>query len=220
MESRELAKNVFLVRLRTKRELAYTFVRFQEHYESPRFRGKVFSMKEYMDWYVRESPKGKKTGKFTYNLDWSGFNIPSYILEPFYKGRFNPLSSRERALLKLFKDRRKKRFYVIGIFKRGKLSILKHEIAHGLFYTNKEYRKEVLRALRSVKKRHLRELEKYLMSFQAYHRDTWMDETHAYLLADLPHLKRKGVETKNLKGLSAELNSIFRKYAANITVTK
>jgi len=56
-------------------------LRFEEYYESPRFKGRIFTFDEYRKWYVKNSPKGKKTGRFTYYSDWSGFNIPSYALK-------------------------------------------------------------------------------------------------------------------------------------------
>src|SRR3989344_6116167 len=89
-------KNVYLVVAPSQYQLAATFMRFQEHYESPYFRKKIFSVEEYMDWYAR------KRGNFTYYKDWSGFNIPSWVLAPFYEGKFDPLLEKERVFLKLF----------------------------------------------------------------------------------------------------------------------
>ena len=95
MKLEELIENIYHVSFPTRKEAASTFLRFQEHYESPQFRGKIFSLDEFKEWYTANSEKGKAKGKFTYYDDWGGFNIPSYILEPFYKGLFNPLSEKE-----------------------------------------------------------------------------------------------------------------------------
>src|SRR5262245_51147422 len=103
-----LADGIFLVRFDAQYALASTFLRFQEHYESSRFRDRVFSLEEYMDWYAG------RFGAFTYFEDWSGFNVPSSALEPFYQGRFDPLLRKERRLLALF-ARARRPFYVIGI---------------------------------------------------------------------------------------------------------
>jgi hypothetical protein len=59
-----------------------------------------------MDWYA------ERYGNFTYYQDWAGFNVPSTALQPFYEGRFDPLSEKEKALLRLFNGLRE-RFYVI-----------------------------------------------------------------------------------------------------------
>jgi hypothetical protein len=107
-----IAKCIYLLRFKTQYELAATFLRVQEHYESPRFHGHIFSLEQYMDWYA------KRYGNFTYYEDWSGFNVPSTALQPFYEGKFDPLAEKEKQFLRLFKDLRE-RFYVIGIYDSG-----------------------------------------------------------------------------------------------------
>ena len=69
MTKTRLADGIFLVRFDTQYALASTFLRIQEHYESNRFRNRVFSLEQYMDWYAAEF------GAFTYFEDWSGFNV-------------------------------------------------------------------------------------------------------------------------------------------------
>ena len=51
---------LILVRAEHQYTLASAFLRFQEHYESPKFRGEIFSLEEFMDWYAVE------VGNFTY----------------------------------------------------------------------------------------------------------------------------------------------------------
>src|SRR6185503_8648159 len=104
----KIADGVFLVRFDTQYGLASTFLRIQEHYESSRFRNRVFSLEQFMDWYADQF------GAFTYYEDWSGFNVPSTALEPFYAGEFDPLLRKEQELLRLFEKERRP-FYVIGL---------------------------------------------------------------------------------------------------------
>src|SRR5690242_20121476 len=120
----KLADRIYLVRFETQYELAATFLRVQEYYESPRFSGRVFSLEQYMDWYVAQF------GAFTYYQDWAGFNVPSTALQPFYEGKFDPLLEKEKRLLRLFK-RLRGRFYVIGVYDSGDLT---HELAHALYF--------------------------------------------------------------------------------------
>lgn len=56
-------------------DLAMTFLRMQEWYESPnpKFARKHFTLEEYMRWYQ----KAYGNGAFTYPKDWTGFNVPS-----------------------------------------------------------------------------------------------------------------------------------------------
>ena len=60
IRKQKVAKGIYLLRFRTQYELAATFLRVQEHYESPKFHGRVFSLEQYMDWYAADR------GNFTY----------------------------------------------------------------------------------------------------------------------------------------------------------
>jgi hypothetical protein len=210
MRAKEVAPNIYHVHFGSQRALTSTFLRFQEHYESPKFRGKVFSREEFKAWYTVNSPKGKKTGKFTYYTDWTGFNIPSRVLKPFYAGKFDPLSKQEQAFLKLFKAKSGK-FYIIGTF--GKQEALDHEIAHGLFSTNSKYRAEVRTVLRKLKTPQRKKIEQ-LLNHLGYHKASFEDEVHAYILEDLDWMeKKRKMQVKSLRPLQTQLKGIYKKYA-------
>jgi len=196
---RKLGDGIFVVRFATQHALAATFLRIQEHYESSHFRSRVFSLEDFMDWYAA------KFGAFTYLQDWSGFNVPSTALEPFYDGKFAPLSQKERALLRLFK-RERRPFYVIGLYRNGDLT---HELAHALFFTNPAYRKAVLTALRewdtSAIAKHLAQL--------GYHKAVLTDEVHAYLVSAGD---AAGMPLKRFAALRRELRRLFRAHAKGL----
>ncbi len=215
LKYKELTKNIYWGIFESKRQLAKTFLRFQEYFESPKFKGKIFNFHEFKKWYVTNSPLGKKTGKFTYYTDWDGFNIPSKILEPFYKGKFNPLSKEEKTLLGLFKDKRNKKFYIIATYKKSGKHTLQHEIAHGLFYTNSKYKKEVIKVLKKCNPKIKEEIiDKYLSKYGGgYHPSVWIDETHAHIVANLGFLKRQGINSNKLLKINKDLNKIFNKYS-------
>lgn len=200
-----ITPNIFLIIFDNQVELASTFLRFQEHYESPEFKGKVFTLDEFKKWYTKTSPKGKETGEFTYYTDWHGFNIPSYILKPFYQGKFDPLTNNEQRLLSLFRGR-ESRFYIIATCKHSKRvnSLVRHEIAHGLFYTNEEYKKQVLNILN---KYDITEIKNVIKSKSGYHDDVLDDESHAYILEDRHHFKFEIPEE-----LIKELEELFSKF--------
>ena len=179
MEKEEIVKNIFLLRFDDREEQAKIFLRFQEHYESPEFRGKVFTLEEYKDWYT------KLKGKFSYYTDWIGFNFPSYVFSAFKEGKFDPLSEKEKELLKLFENITDP-FYVISIWNdksdKSKNKIghtLRHEIAHGFFYTKPDYRKRVQEILSRYD---LSQLKEWLRGRGGYHEDVLEDECHAYAL--------------------------------------
>ena len=69
----EVRPNVFAVIVKDHYHRAMLFCRVQEYYESPNpdFRGKNFSIWDYIEWYSREH-----NDVFTYTFDWGGFKIP------------------------------------------------------------------------------------------------------------------------------------------------
>ncbi len=201
----KVASGIYLLRFRTQYQLAATFLRVQEYYESPRFHGRVFSLEQYMDWYAG------RYGNFTYYQDWSGFNVPSTALQPFYDGKFDPLSEKEKRLLGLFK-RLRGRFYVIGVYNDDKHS-LTHEIAHALFFIDAGYRKAVQRAMRAYDTRALQKR----LSRAGYARHVVPDETQAYLVAPSGKL---GAGLKRLAPLRRELRALFRKHASALSIPR
>ena len=211
MRLEEIVKGIYHVNYPSLRTLASTFLRFQEHYESMEFRGKFFSFEEHREWYTANSPGGKRTGRFTYYEDWEGFNIPSYAMRPFYEGRFDPLSRKEKTFLDAFEDKINTRFYVIGTYGDAGSDTLDHEIAHGLFYTNKRYRGKVMEVLDSLPGNARKGMAKYLRS-SGYHEAVFNDEMHAYLLANSGMLDKTNIGKRTLNRASAELQSIFRNY--------
>lgn len=200
---RRIAKGIYLLRFRTQYELASTFLRVQEHYESPRFHGQIFSLEEYMDWYAA------KQGNFTYYQDWSGFNVPSTAFRPFYEGKFDPLSRKEERLLGLFRNLRD-RFYVIGVFGRAAKS-LTHELAHALFFTDSEYRDAVLSAMGSYDTSKL----KRQIAEAGYATHVIPDEVQAYIVAPSGGL---GAELGPLMPLRRKLRRLFKRHSEKFSL--
>lgn len=186
-------------------EITSTMIRFQEHYESPYFKDKIFSLEEFKSWYIENSPNGKKTGEFTYYSDWNGFNIPSQVLKPFYEGLFEDISENEQLILKKFKNERDN-FYIIGVhgaFEKPE-ELLRHEIAHALFSTDKNYKREVLSA---ISQHDVQELKKEIKQLGGYHDDVLEDEVHAYIIDSTRDFKAK-INNE----LSKKLRVIYEKY--------
>ena len=197
-----LASDIVLLRFESQYQLASPFLRIQEHYESSRFRKRVFTLEQYMDWYASEY------GAFTYFEDWSGFNVPSTAFDPFLAGEFDPLLVKEVRLLRALR-RQRRPFYVIGIYSDEDL---RHEIAHALFFTRPAYRNAVLTAMRRYD---TSALARRLMK-AGYHREVVPDETHAYLVAPSGELRG----TRALAPLQKELRALFRRHAAELSLPK
>lgn len=187
MEIKKISNNIIMLDFDTQKELASTFLRFQEHYESPKFRGEIFTLGQYRDWYSQEY------GAYTYCDDWNGFNIPSSVLEPFKKGLFDPLTKEEVEFMDLFGHRTDK-FYIIGIHSGGK-DTKKHEIAHALYFLNEEYKKSIDEILYRLKEGHeniYNDLCNYLKKL-GYHESVINDECQAYIIANSEYLEKKAM---------------------------
>jgi len=163
------------------RTVSLAFMRFQEHYEGPEYRGKIFTIGQYKSWYAQ------KHGGNTYEHDWGGFNIPDWVLKPFIQGLFDPLTEAEEEIIELFRYRTDK-FYVIGTGV-GNEEAIDHEICHGLYYTIPKYRAAVDAALDEWD---LSEVEDWLRS-KKYCEEVLKDECHAYISADSEYLGDQGV---------------------------
>jgi hypothetical protein len=202
MHRSKIADGIYLVRFRTQYELAATFLRFQEHFESSRFSNRIFTLEEFMDWYAATF------GKFSYFEDWIGFNVPSKVLEPFYRGRFDPLLEKERAFLDRFRDTPRP-FYIIGTIEDGAENDVEHEIAHALFAMQPPYRTAVQKAMRPYD---TSALENRLHRL-GYARHVLRDEAHAYLLT---HRGPRDATTRAFAPLRRELRALFREHAADV----
>lgn len=168
---KEISKNIFLLTFENQYEITSTLLRFQEYYESPKFQNKIFTLNEYKKWYT------KQKGKFSYYSDWNGFNFPSSILKPFYDKKFNPLSDKEKKILKIFESNKEK-YYVIGVHKKYPASkyLLRHETAHALFYLDPIYKKATLKLIKSINHK---KLKNKLRKTDGYSKDVLNDEIQA-----------------------------------------
>lgn len=200
----EIYPSIYHLVFNTKKDMTSTLVRFQEFYESPEFRNKIFTMPEFIDWYK----SSREHKKFSYFSDWSGFNLPSRVLTPFREGDFDPLFNREKAILNQFKGVKGK-FYIIATFKstisQNDEEVIKHELAHAFFYLDPNYNKKVTQILSKVD---LSPINHYLKQL-GYHHKVFLDEAHAYLLTDLNELKADGVDIKPYSKVIKELNKNF-----------
>ncbi len=212
---KEIKPSIYCVIVDDNYDRAMLFCRYQEFYETPfkKFRGKYFSWEEYM----RHYKKSWKKNVFTYPEDWVGYNIPSHILEKgvdaFYKETqydeimnniyFYCSSDTQRK-----NDGTHKPWYLIGASSKD-LKTMDHEIAHGLYYTNKEYNAEVKKLIAKIKPAHYDKLKKKLIKM-GYVDDKKIidDEIQAFMSTGLYN----GLEIKELKKYEQPFIKNFKKY--------
>jgi len=193
---------IYLLEAESRHLLASTFLRFSEHYENPRFRGKVFNLEEYVAWHIGVY------GEFNYFKEWNGFNIPSHTLKPFKQRKFNPLTKNEKRFLALWKNVPEP-FYIIGVVdKKLDLRVIKHEIVHALFYLNAGYKKAVLAKLTTLKTDNMRQALKRV----GYHSAVHNDETNAYAIACSEYLVKYGLKKASFRPVQREMRDLFEKF--------
>ncbi len=207
---KKIFDRVYHVNFQTEVELARSFLRFEEYYENPVFKGKIFTFDEFRAWYTANSPRGKKTGKFTYFHDWGGFNITTKILKPFYDRKFDPLSKDEIRLLDVLEPKKDDDASIIGTYGLNNKSIFKHEIAHGLFYTNHNYQQRVLEVVNGLDGKDKDKIDRFLLHL-GYGKDVLLDETQAFLL-DRRHLGSYGISGERIAEAGKKIKKIFREF--------
>lgn len=165
-------KNIIKFIFDSKKDLTNCFIRITEFYESPKYKGKYFTKEEFLKWYTKQY-------KSSYYKDWNGFNFTSEIVSKFIrKFRYN-LTEEEGTLINFIMSSKAK--YIIGVYKRGGSD--NHELAHALFYTNKKYKREMLKLLNSMKG--FKTIFSHYLMKMGYHTDVLEDEKQAYLVGGL-----------------------------------
>ncbi len=211
----EIKPNIYCVTIDDDYDRAMLFCRYQEFYESPykKFRGKPFTWMEYMRHY--KTAWKKRT--FTYPDDWAGYNIPSNILDGgvdvFYKETEYDVIMNDIYFYCAIDSQNKNNgtrcdWYLIGASSKD-LKTMDHEIAHGLYFTNKEYKKEVTKLIKKIKPTHYEKLKKKLIKM-GYVDDKKIlnDEINAFMSTGLYN----GMDTKELKVYEKQFNKTFKKY--------
>jgi len=175
---KEVKPNVFAVIVKDKYDRAMLFCRAQEYYESPspKFRGKNFSIWDYMKWYHEQNSWG-----FSYGADWSGFNIPLKVVRECY----NKLTKSETPYDKIMDQILNKlklqgsEGYLIGA-KDTEGETFKHEVCHALYHTDKDYKKQMDALTHGLPKKYYNVFASNLVQM-GYTTKVVDDEIQAYL---------------------------------------
>jgi hypothetical protein len=212
---KEIKPRIYCVTVDDDYDRAMLFCRYQEFYESPykKFRGKLFTWMEYMRFYK----SAWKKRVFTYPEDWSGYNIPGNIVEKandvFYKETEYDVIMNNIYFHCAIDSQNKNNgtkcdWYLIGASSKD-LKTMDHEIAHGLYFTNKEYKKDVTKLIDNIKPNHYDKLKKKLIKM-GYVDDKKIidDEIQAFMSTGLYN----GLDTKELKQYEKNFKKNFKKY--------
>jgi hypothetical protein len=174
----EVKPNIFSLEFRDEYDMCMTFLRYQEYYESPspKYRGKKFKILDFMKYYSNAFGKGA----FTYPIDWAGFNIPDYVIKNVVALGIPDKNDYDKQMWEVYQKCKKKakgqRFYIIGVAKGN--GALNHEIAHGLYYINPQYKKEMDKLVKKLDPDLRKVMNAYLLKV-GYTPRVFVDETQA-----------------------------------------
>jgi len=140
-------EHIWAVKSESSHTRAMVFLRSQEYYESAfdEIIGKQFKFSRYMDIYKQHYGKQE----FTYGSDWSGFNIPSTVLEEcMFNIPEDEINTYDKIMLSIISTIKKNEaghnYYLLGVDELEN-SLLEHEFAHAMWFTLPEYKSEMSR---------------------------------------------------------------------------
>lgn len=205
---REVKPKIFLLDFRNSYDLAMHFVRYQEFYESanPLFRDNTWTWVEFMKWYSKKHGKGA----FTYAIDWQGFNIPGDTIEKVWAMGIPDVNEYDKRMFEIAmqcRDQAKGDFYLIGA--TGRTSVLKHEIAHGFFYTVPEYKAEMTQLNKDLDPVFRKKVNATLKTM-GYTPKVFVDECQAYLATGVSEQFTMPIKTED-KAFISTYNRYYRK---------
>lgn len=200
-EVKKLNDEIVLVIFDERSEMCDTLIRFQEYYENPKFRDRIFTLGELRESLMHEF------GGYTYKHWVDGCNIPGSAFLPFLQGLFDPLTPEEAQFLDVVCKRRGS-FYVIAVYEDYDKDTLTHEECHALYGTNDLYRYEVDDALAAYWD-DCEEIVEWLYK-EGYCTEVIKDEVHAYVSADAKHLEKENIKyPEELVEILQEIKSRF-----------
>ena len=205
---KQVKPKIFAVIIKDDYDRAMTFCRMQEYYESPnpKFRGKSFDMWEYMKWYSKEYGKG-----FSYGIDWNGFNVPLEVAYNCYDKHYDTYTPYDEVMEKIVFDIYEMNGdscdgYIIG---SGNIKddTFKHEVCHGLYHTNSEYKQIANENIKLISEDHYTIFKNNLLEM-GYTTKVIDDEIQAYL--------QYGWESNKFgKGVSLEIREMYNDWFYN-----
>lgn len=178
MKTKMILPKVLLCKGADGYDLAMHFLRYQEYYESPnpKFRGKGWwRLVDFMDWYR----KSRKEPSFTYPADWGGFNVSAAVVHQVW-GQIPDPNSYDAEMKRLA--------HLVGaggyLIGAQDLPTVRHELAHGLYYTNLAYRHNAVNLVLDLKAPYYRRLKAELRRM-GYASEVINDEIQAYMATGL-----------------------------------
>jgi hypothetical protein len=221
---KKIYPGIYLCTIEHQYDLAMTFCRVQEFYESPykEIRGQYFKLLDLMDIYV----KRRKENSFLYPEHWCGFNIPGKIIKNlYYNDKFQIVDMNEYDLAVMdmndtIDEKTKGPYYLIAS-NGGERETIYHEVCHGLYCLDEEYKKNTNKIISKIIPTAYKKISKVLLDL-GYCKAVLKDEIQAYLTTGMrliySEAKFNKKELCNVTDAVTLLKAIFKDYKKKIEI--
>lgn len=213
MRISKLTSNIYILTFSSRYELCMSFVRINEFCDSPRFKNKVFTLDEFMDYWVKKN----NSKCFEYPAKWNAFGLSCKDLLDWFsqfkmeQGKVRDKEKKiiEKILTKVSVDALRKTYLIAmynGHSKREKKRLLEHEIAHAMYFLDPVYRSSCNALIDKIDRKSLRLIKRTLfsMGYSSGKGVVW-NEIQAYLSTD------GMTKNQSLSGSNQSVNRVFRK---------
>lgn len=218
---KRLYPGMYLCSITDMYDLAMTFCRIQEFYESPikQIRGKKFTLIKLMSLYSK-----RNRGCFTYPEDWGGFNIPGPIIANLFKKGIEDFNVYDKIIEDIHNKingeiETDNHYYLIGSDDNKKT--IEHEICHALYFLNKSYKKNADAILKKLIPSARKKATGVLLEL-GYDKSVIDDELQAYFSTEFLSLKNKTKlnkrELENITDIVLKLKANFKEFRKKIKI--
>jgi hypothetical protein len=215
----EVYPNIFALVIKDDKLRSRVFLRYQEFYESDSdaFRGQGFKWEDYIKFYKEKTKKDY----FSYHEDFAGYNVPCDTLEACMK-KIPDLNIYDMIMFSVVDTIHQivgsNKYYLIGIDQSNgeDPSLIYHEVAHGLWFSDPMYKARMMRVIEKMDPKVKHQMLKKIQSY-GYGDNVYDDELQAYMATGL------GSEMKWIRNIKPEMHKfqqVFDKYTKKIKAKK
>lgn len=161
-------------------------------------------------------------GSFVYPTEWGGFNIPGRVIDKLYNLGIDDYNDYDRTIEEIctkIKKTNKGDYYLIA--SNGDTDTIEHEVCHGLFYLDKQYKKNTISILKKLSRNAYKKSEKALIDI-GYCKHVIADELQAYLTTGYDVIQCNAClnksEEKSLHEVSRIMKENFKPYTLRLGI--
>ena len=223
----EISESLYCFNFKDQYQMTSTLMRVQEFYENAKIRNQFLSVEQVMDsLYSQDSGK-----EFTYFYEVEGCNMSGDKILEFFKNvdgfpstflknvdgfpLVHQYMDKEIHFWETIKENIDitKDFYLIATYGKNDADAFNHEIAHGLYYLNKNYKRDMNKLIKDYK--HKDKAYKALRDIQ-YATSVLKDELQAYFATSTKKYLVNHLKMDKEVYIPKEFRQVYIKYCKEI----